>query len=230
MTTKALVRFLGIRGKIKSPDDLLLRTSHDENIFKIWKNLFPLLLPCLRLSYAVLFAVKGCGQLFQWAGSSDMCLLSSQHLYAIRNALWYLTLGLCGPWGNTMGLASSAYNNIKATANKQHRVRTFANFCITNNRTNWGKRIIFVFQERNYSVVSVGDNFQGLRTNCLHSAECLKIFSEKQSLILLLSLQEAISKLGCQVIPLKMKTYKHLIYRHYLVILPRPVNPYIGMK
>lgn len=72
VTTKALVRFWGIRGKIKSPGDLHLCLLHYENIFKIWKNQCPLLFPCLRLSYAVLFAVKICRQLFQWAGSSDM--------------------------------------------------------------------------------------------------------------------------------------------------------------
>lgn len=72
----------------------------------------------LRLSYAV-FAVKGYGQYFQWAGSSDMCLLSSQNLAAIRNALWYLGSGVVGCLRLYHGTCNSAYIIIKATANKQ---------------------------------------------------------------------------------------------------------------
>lgn len=122
-----------------------------------------------------------------------MCLLSSQNLDAIRNALWYLGSGVVGSLRLYHGSCNSAYIIIKATANKQALKLCLYLALITNNRTNCGKEIIFVFQERNYSVVSESDNVQGLRKNCLHSTECFKIFSEKQNLILLLSFQEAIS-------------------------------------
>lgn len=47
---------------------------------------------------------------------------------------------------------------------------------------------------------------------------------------MLLSLQEAISKLDCQIILLNLKAYEHLIYGHHLVIVSRPVEPYTVMK
>lgn len=101
-------------------------------------------------------------------------------------------------------------------------------FYIINNRSNFSKEIAFVFQERNFSVVFVG--FLRTENNLFAFHWNSQDFLRKMELDSSTKLAKRHNKLGCQIIPLNFKTYECLFYRHHLVIVSRPVKPYIVMK
>lgn len=150
---------------------MFLCTWHAENLFKIWKSQFPLLVPCLMLSYVMFFVVKGWGTGFSmsyvfWEVSVVFMSLWCHQECSILSALLHCGVPEMVPCESPVLLVTPSKPLL---ISRVENVDLFP-FYITSNRTNWGRQILF-FNKENYSVLSVGGNLQGLRTDYLHSTE-----------------------------------------------------------